>query len=119
MRAEVAIRPIPIAVLAETLGQVEDDRDRQEMVLAREANERSARFRLHVRRIDDGQPSTRHPLPGDVVEQLERVARRVLGVLVVGDETAAEVGGNDLGREEVRARERRLAGARRADEYDE
>ena len=42
-----------------------------------------------------------------------------LVVLVVGDEAAAEVGRDHLGRREVLARERALARARRADQHDE
>jgi len=37
VRAEVAVGAVAIALLAETLRQVEDDRHRQEVVLARRA----------------------------------------------------------------------------------
>ncbi len=74
---------------------------------------------LHVGRVHDGQPPGRQPLADDEVEQLERVRGGGLVVLVVGDQAAAEVGRDHLGRLEVLARERRLARAADADEDDE
>src|SRR5262249_2719927 len=48
VRAEVAVGPAAVAVLTEPLRQVEDDRDRQEVVLARERDERRAVLALDV-----------------------------------------------------------------------
>ena len=53
------------------------------------------------------------------MQDVEGVAAGALVVLVVGDEAAAEVGGDDLGRLEVPAGEGGLAGAGGADEDDE
>ena len=92
VRPEVAVGPRAIAVLTESLGKVEHDRDRQEMMLSRETDERLACLRLDIRRVDDGEPASSHPLSRDVMEQLEGVVGRVLSVLVVRDQTAAEVG---------------------------
>ena len=39
----------------EALGQVEDDGDGEDVILARERDERLARLGLHVRRVDDRQ----------------------------------------------------------------
>ena len=57
--------------------------------------------------------------PRDVAQHVEGVARRVLVVLVVGDQTATEVGRHHLRGQEVLARERRLAGPRHTDEHHE
>ena len=51
-----------------------------------------------VRRVDDGQPAGGEPLAGDVVQDVEGVPAGRLVVLVVGDETAAEVAGEHLER---------------------
>ena len=82
-------------------------------------DERLARLGLHVGRVDDGEPAAREPLAGDVVQHLEGVVGRGLVVLVVGDQAAAEVGREHLGRREVLAREGRLAGPGGADQDDE
>ena len=58
---------------------------------------------LHVGGVDDGEPAGRQPLAGDEVQHLERGRRGGLVVLVVGDQAAAEVAGDHLGRPEVRA----------------
>ena len=85
------------------------------------ANATSARRAegLHVGRVDHGQTSGREALARDEVQHLEGVIGRRLVALVVGDQAAADVGRDDLGRQEVARRERRLARARHADEGDE
>ncbi len=47
--------PRPVALVADSLRQIEDDRDRQHVVLARERDQRLARLRLDVGRVDDRQ----------------------------------------------------------------
>ncbi len=69
--------------------------------------------------VHDGAPAGREPLARDVVEDVEGVAAGALVVLVVGDQAAAEVAGDDLGRLEVPAGEGGLAGAGRADQDHE
>ena len=117
--AEVAVGAARVARPADALRHVEHDRGRQHVVLARQRDQRAARVDLHVGRVDDGQPPRRQPLADDEVEQLERVGGGGLVVLVVGDQAAAEVGRDHLGRLEPLARERRLARAADADEDDE
>ena len=102
-----------------SLRQIEDDRLGEEVVLLGQCDERLASLRLDVGGVDDGQPSPGEPLPDDLVQKVEGVAGGGLIVLVVGDKRAAEVGGDDLGRQEVLSGERRLAAAGRADEEDE
>ena len=97
---------VAVALLADRLGQVEHDRDRQARDTPRELDERLARLALHVGRVDDGEPAARQPLGGDEVQRPRTrpsVARLV--VLVVGHEAAAEVGRDDSVGREVRARE--------------
>ena len=61
---------------------------------------------LDVGGVDDGQQPAAQPGADDVVQDVEGVRRGGLVVLVVGDQPAAEVAGDDLGRLEV-ARARR------------
>ena len=79
----------------------------------------TARLALNVGGIDDGESRLRETPAGDEVQHRERVRGRRLVVLVVGDQAAAEVRGDHLGRREVRASERALAAARRPDQHDE
>ena len=119
VRAERAVCANLVSLAADLLIDVEHDRDGQRVELARERNERLARFDLHVGRIDHREQATRETLLRNEVENVEGVVRRRLVVLVVGDEAAARVGRKDLRRFEVLACERRLARARRTDEHDE
>ena len=93
MRAELAVRRVAVAFLADPLGEVEHDRHRQHVVLPGKRDQRLARLLLDVGRVDHGQPPGGQPLAGDVVQRVERVAGRRLVVLVVGDEPAEEVRG--------------------------
>mgnify|MGYP006137896071 CR=1 FL=1 len=51
----VAVGPAAVAVVAQPLGQVEHDRDRQAVVPPGERDERGAGLPLHVRRVDDSE----------------------------------------------------------------
>ena len=115
--AEVPARGV--ALRAQLLRQVQDDRHRQHVVLAGQQDELAAGFGLHVGRVDDGEAAGRQPLTRDVVQQLERGRGGGLVVLVVGDQAAAEVRGDHLGRPEVRAGERRLARPGDTDQDDQ
>lgn len=102
---------------ADLLGQVQDDGDGQHVVAARQVDQLTAALALDAGGVDDGEPSGGQPLAGDVVEHVEGVGAGALVVLVVGDQAAAEVGGEHLGRLEVACREGRLAGAGGADQH--
>lgn len=119
VRAEVPVRTRAVPLPTDLLREVEHDRDRQHVVLACERDERLARLWLDVRGVHDREFAPPQTLGRDVVEYVERVVRRALVVLVVGDQPAAMVRRQHLEGTEVPARERRLAGARRADEYDQ
>lgn len=105
MRAERPVRASLVTVETNPLRRIQHDRDRQYVVLARQGHQLLTRFRLHVRRVDDGQPPGREPFARDVVEYVERVLRRRLLVLVIGDEPAAEVARDHLSSEKVPPRE--------------
>ena len=119
VRAEVAVRAGGVALHRHRLGDVEDDRDRQHVVLPRQLDERAACGRLRVRGVDDRETSCIQALAGDVVQDVEGGGARGLVVLVVGHQAAAEVAGDHLERPEVLARERRLARPGHPDEDDE
>ena len=119
VRAEVPVRAAGVPLRAELLRQVEHDRGRQHVVLAGQHDQLAAGFGLHVGGVDDGEPAGFEALAGDELEHLERGLRGGLVVLVVGDQAAAEVRGDHLGRLEVRPGERRLARAGHADQHDQ
>ena len=111
VRAEGSFRPIAISILAQALGQVEDDRDRQDVVLPGERDERLARLSLHVGRIHHRELSAREPPAGDEVQGRESVIGRRLVVLVIGDQAAAIVRRQHFRGLEVLPSKRRLAAA--------
>jgi hypothetical protein len=108
-----------VALGADAFRDVEDDGDRQHVVLPGEPHQVGTRLALHIGGVHDGQPAGGEPLADDVVQHLERVAAGALVVLVVGDQAAAEVGGDHLGGLEVAAGEGGLAGPGGADQHDE
>ena len=55
VRPEVAVRRVAVPLVAELLRQVEHDRDRQDVILARQLDQRLARLRLHVGGVDHRQ----------------------------------------------------------------
>ena len=98
-----------------SLRQVEDDRDRQAVVLAGQRDERLAGLRLDVGGVDHRQPA-RAPAACAAMKcstSKASVGRRLV-VLVVGDQPAADVRREHLGRLEVLARERATCPSRTA-----
>ncbi len=108
-----------VALRADLFGHVEDDGHRQHVVLAGQPHELLAALRLDARGVDHGEPAGREPLARDVVQDVEGVPAGALVVLVVTDQTAAEVGRDDLGGLEVACREGGLAGTGGSDEDHE
>ena len=80
---EVALRARLIARLAHPRREVQDDRDRDHVELAGQLDERPARIRLHVRRVDDREAPRRETLAGDEVQRVEGILRRALIVRIV------------------------------------
>jgi hypothetical protein len=117
--AEVAVGAGGVALDGDLLRHVEHDRVGQHVVLPGQVDEASAGGVLDVGGVDHGAQAPGQAHADDVVQQVERGGRGRLVVLVVGDQAAAEVGGDDLRRLEVLPRERRLAAARDADEHHE
>ena len=119
LRPEVAVYAIGVAGDAHAVGHVEHDGHRQHVVLAGQGHELLAGLGLDVRGVDDGQSTGLQPKADDVAQQLERRRGRRLVVLVVGHETAAEVGGDDLGRAKLGTGEGGLSRAADADQHDQ
>ena len=119
VRAEVAVGALGVALGAQPLRQVQDDGHREHVVLPGDQDQVAAGLGLHVGRVDHGQAACLEALADDEPQQLERGRGGGLVVLVVGDQPAAEVRGDDLGRLEVRAGERRLARSGHADQQDQ
>ena len=117
--AELPLRTLRVPLRAHLLRQVEHDGDRQHVMRAGRLDQRLARLGLDVRGVHHGQPAGRQPLSGDVVQHVERVRRGSLVVLVVGDQAAAEVRGEDLGGREVLPGERGLSGSGHAHQRDQ
>ena len=116
---EVAIRPQRVAGDANLDAGVDDDRNRQGMPFARQFDPGLAIGRPHVGCIDHSQLAVLQPLARDLAHEVEGVGRDVLIGLVVRNQGAAIVRGDDLGRQEMFRREGRLARAGRADQHDE
>ncbi len=109
VRAEVALVTQPIALLTELFRHVQNNGDREAVVLPGEGDERLARFRLHIGCVDDCQAAQSQPLRRDKVQDLEGVLRHPLVVLLVTYQRAAGVRRQNLGRQEMLARKRALA----------
>jgi hypothetical protein len=62
VRPERAVRPGLVPLVAHVLRQPQHDRHRQHVVLPRQLDQRLARLRLHVRRVDHRQQPPRQPL---------------------------------------------------------
>jgi hypothetical protein len=91
VRTEIPVGSGPVAVLAYPLGQVENDGDREHMVLAGERHERLASLWLDVRGIDNRQLRASEPPRGHEMERRKRVVSRRLVVLVVRNERAESI----------------------------
>jgi len=102
--AKVAILSARISITTDTLREVEHESNRQAVVFPGEGDQRFPRFRLHIRGVNNREPPGSKALPGDKVQNLERIVRSGLVVFVVRYESAAEVRGDHLGRLEERSR---------------
>lgn len=119
VRPELPGRATGVTVVTEPLGNIEHDRDGKDVLLPSELHEGPARLRIDVRRVHDRQAAAGEALGGDVMEEVKGVARSVLAVLIIGNDAAASVGGDNLRGLEVPARKGGLAGAGGSDEGDE
>ncbi len=117
VRTEVTVGPAHVAFPRRRLGDVQDDRDREHVVLAGQPDELGPRLLLHVGGVDHGEPARGQPLAGDIAEYVERRPGGGLVVLVIGHQPAAEVTGDGLEPAEVSSGEGGLAGATDADQH--
>jgi hypothetical protein len=67
MRPKLAIRAKSVAILTQTLGQIEDDGLGKKVVLLRQSYELLASLRLDIGGVDHRQPSPGEPLPNDLM----------------------------------------------------
>lgn len=114
--SEISIRSLFVSILANSLTEIENDGNWNHVVLACECDERLARLGLDVSGVDYCQFAGRETFGGDEVQDFEGVFGGRLVVLVVRNEPAAEVGGDDFGWFEVCGGKRRLTTAGRTDE---
>lgn len=73
VRAEIAVGPLAIALLAEPFGQVEDNRYRQNVIGAGKLNQGLARLGLNVGCIDDGQAAGGKAFLRDIMQHIEGI----------------------------------------------
>ena len=107
------------AVLADALGQVQDDGHRQHVVRTGELDEPAPGLALHVRGVDDRQMTAVEPLPGDEMQDVEGRRGGGLVVLVTGDESPAVVARQHLERREVVSGEGGFARTAHPDQADQ
>jgi hypothetical protein len=119
MAGQVAVGPRGVARDRHRLRHVEHDGHGQHVLVLGELDELGARPRLHVGGVHDREQAAPQPRTDDVVQEVEGVGGGRLVVLVVGDDRAAVVRGDHLGRPEMPAGEVRLARPGHADQDDE
>jgi hypothetical protein len=119
VRPELAIGARVVAGAAHLGGHVEHHGHGEHVVAAGQLDQRPAVLGTDVGGVHHGDPAGLEALGGDGVQHLERGGGGALVVLVVGDEAAADVRGDDLGRDEVAGGEARLSRAGQADERDQ
>jgi hypothetical protein len=108
MRTELPVGPRLIAFVAKLLRQVENNGYRQNVKLASQFNQRLARFCLDVRSVNYRETAGGQPLACDVVKHIESIVGGGLVVLIVGDQSSAEVGRQNFRGLEVQLRKRRF-----------
>ena len=118
MRTKRTVWTITVSLVAKLLRQIKNNCDRNAVILPSQGNDRLAGFSLHIRGIDHYQLASRQPFGSDEIQNLKRVVRGRLAVLLVGHETTAEVRRKNLSRSKMLSGKTRLARSRRADECD-
>ena len=118
-QTEVSVGAVTVSFVAELGRHVEYECDGEAVEPTGQGDEGSSGFGLDVGCVDDGEASGGESFGGDEVEDLEGVVGGGLVVFIVGDESAAVVGGEYFRGLEVFMREGGLSGAGGADEGDE
>lgn len=86
--------------MAHALGEIEDQGNRQTVILLPQMHDRAAGFRLYLGRINHRQLATCQPLGCDEVQDIEGIISSFLVVLIIAD-----VATTDIGREHFRSLE--------------
>src|SRR6266852_2003595 len=118
MWPKISIRPAAIALLTKLFRQIEDDCNRDTVVLPGEFDNRLTRLGLDIRRIDHHEFSRRQTLPGNEVQNLESILRRRLVILVIRNQPAAEIRRQNLRGSKMLPGKARLPRPRGADQSD-
>src|SRR3954463_6981829 len=92
VRTKLPVWSVLVTLMAELLGQVKHDRNRQNMEFASESDQRLTCLRLNVCGINYREASCGKPFTRDEMQHLERLFRGSLGVLVVRYKPTTEVG---------------------------
>ncbi len=116
---KLPVRPISVPFLTDLFGQVKNNGHRQAVIMPGQLHQRLASLGLDVGGVDHREPTQGEPLAGDEPEQLERLVRDGLVVLIVADHPSAGIRRENLRRLEVPAREGALARAAGTDQDDE
>src|SRR5262249_6215951 len=105
--------------MAELLGQVKHDRNRQNMEFARESNQWLTRLRLNIGCVNYCEASCGKPLTRDEMQHLECIFCSSLSVLVVRYEPTTEVRREHFGGLEMGPSEAGLSASRGADQNNQ
>src|SRR5690348_6787396 len=108
MRAKIAIWPLAIALVAQLLGQIEDNCYEQAVILSCQGKQWLTRIGLHIRGIGDGQFASSKAFARDKVQYIKGIIGGMLIVLIVRDQPSAIIRGKHFGRLEVLAAKRRF-----------
>jgi len=119
VRAKITVWTGFVPVVCNPFRQIEDNGHRQAMKLAGDFHERFAGFWLNIRCVHDRELAGGQPFAGDEVQNFKGILRGGLTILVVGHQAATVIGRQNLGRLELLARKRALAGAGHADQHHE
>jgi hypothetical protein len=109
--SEGSVGAVAVAFLTGLFWRVHHDGDRKAVILAGVLDQALPIFGTNIGRVDNGQLAAGEPLFEYVVKRVECIVRSCLVILVVADEPAEEIRRKHLRREEMPARQRRLAGA--------
>ncbi len=111
VRAEITVRSRAVALLAQLHRNIENNCNRQNIMLTRQGNQRLTRLRLHIGRVDNREPAGGETFGRDEMEHIKCVSGSRLVVFVVGNQGATAIRRQHLGRLEMCAAKARLAGA--------
>lgn len=117
--AERPVHASCVALGTDRLRHIENDRHWEDVVLARESNQRLSRGRLHIGGVDHGQQPRCQPLGDDELHQFEGVLRRALQVGIVADHAATDIARYGLERIELCCGEGGLARSTDPDQHDQ